>query len=77
MDIARPAVVDQHRLQPADFATGWLRQVLGFLGIHDVRVIAADRQAVVGPGRLVRAEAALDAAVAEAAAEAAAAPMAA
>lgn len=51
--------------------------MLGFLGIHDVRVIAADRQAVVGPGRLVRAEAALDAAVAEAAAEAAAAPMAA
>lgn len=26
-----------------DFATGYLRHVLGFIGIHDVRVVAADR----------------------------------
>lgn len=26
-----------------DFATGYLRHVLGFIGIHDVQVIAADR----------------------------------
>ena len=28
----------------ADFATGYLRHVLGFVGIHDVHVIAAERQ---------------------------------
>ncbi len=29
-----------------DFATGYLRHVLGFIGIHDVEVIAAGRQMV-------------------------------
>jgi len=32
----------------ADFATPYLRHVLGFLGIHEVEVIAADRQNQVG-----------------------------
>jgi FMN-dependent NADH-azoreductase len=31
---------------PMDFATGHLRHVLGFIGIHDVQVIAADRMAI-------------------------------
>ncbi|MGI9368919.1 MAG: FMN-dependent NADH-azoreductase [Ruegeria sp.] len=29
-----------------DFATGYARHVLGFIGIHDVQVIAADKMAV-------------------------------
>lgn len=29
-----------------DFATGYMRHVLGFIGIHDVQMIAADRMAV-------------------------------
>lgn len=33
---------------PIDFATPWLRHVLGFLGITDVEVIGADRQNLVG-----------------------------
>jgi len=32
-----------------DFATGYLRHVLGFLGIVDVEIIAADRAQVRGP----------------------------
>jgi len=32
-----------------DFATGYLRHVLGFLGIDDVEIIAADRAQVRGP----------------------------
>jgi FMN-dependent NADH-azoreductase len=28
---------------PVDFATGYLRHMLGFLGIEDVEVVAADR----------------------------------
>ncbi len=31
-----------------DFATPWLRQVMGFLGITDVEVIAAERQMIQG-----------------------------
>jgi FMN-dependent NADH-azoreductase len=45
---------------PVDFATAWLRHVLGFLGIDDVRVIAADRQMVVGRERIAQAEAVID-----------------
>ena len=29
-----------------DFATGYLRHVLGFIGIHDVEIVAADRMAI-------------------------------
>jgi FMN-dependent NADH-azoreductase len=28
---------------PVDFASGYLRQVLGFIGIDEVEIIAADR----------------------------------
>jgi FMN-dependent NADH-azoreductase len=45
---------------PVDFATGWLRHILGFLGIDDVRVIAADRQMALGRERIARAEAIID-----------------
>lgn len=31
---------------PADFASGYLRQVLGFIGIRDVRLIGAERVAI-------------------------------
>jgi len=31
---------------PIDFATGYLQHVLGFIGIHDVEIVAADRMAV-------------------------------
>ena len=31
-----------------DFATGYMKHVLGFIGIHDVDVIAADRQMIIG-----------------------------
>jgi len=33
-----------------DFATGYLRHVLGFLGIDDVRIVAADRLTARGEG---------------------------
>ncbi len=33
---------------PIDFATPWLRHVLGFLGMTEVEVIGADRQNIVG-----------------------------
>lgn len=45
---------------PVDFATGWLRHALAFLGIEDVRIIAADRL-MVDPARLDAAERAIDA----------------
>ncbi len=32
-----------------DFATGYMRHVLGFIGIHDVEIIAADRVMAEGP----------------------------
>jgi FMN-dependent NADH-azoreductase len=31
---------------PIDFATGWLRHVMGFVGITDVQVVRSDRQMV-------------------------------
>ncbi len=45
---------------PADFATPYVRQVLGFLGLRDVRVIAADRLMAEGEGRIERARAEID-----------------
>jgi FMN-dependent NADH-azoreductase len=42
-----------------DFATPYLRHVLGFLGITDVTVIAADRMALDGPASLEQAHAAI------------------
>ena len=44
-----------------DFATPHLRHVLGFLGISDVEVIAADRQMVVGEAAVTNALAQIDA----------------
>ncbi|MEM6296134.1 MAG: NAD(P)H-dependent oxidoreductase [Myxococcota bacterium] len=44
----------------ADFATPYLRQVLGFLGLKDVRVIAADRLMAEGDGRIEQARAEID-----------------
>lgn len=31
---------------PIDFATPWLRHVMGFVGIHDVQVVRSDRQMI-------------------------------
>jgi FMN-dependent NADH-azoreductase len=42
-----------------DFATPWLRHVLGFLGIHDVETVAAD-QLMLDPGAETRAREAID-----------------
>lgn len=42
-----------------DFATPWLRHVLGFLGIHEVETIAAD-QLMLDPGAETRAREAID-----------------
>jgi FMN-dependent NADH-azoreductase len=42
-----------------DFATPYLRHVLGFLGITDVTVVAADRMALDGPASLEQAHAAI------------------
>ncbi|MEO1292634.1 MAG: NAD(P)H-dependent oxidoreductase [Pseudomonadota bacterium] len=38
-----------------DFATGYMRHVLGFIGIHDVTVISADRLMVDADAALARA----------------------
>lgn len=38
-----------------DFATPYLRHVLGFIGIHDVTVIAADRQMVDADAAIAKA----------------------
>lgn len=46
-----------------DFATGWLKHGLGFIGLHDVRLIAADRL-MADPARKDAAEQALEASVA-------------
>ncbi|MEO0393725.1 MAG: NAD(P)H-dependent oxidoreductase [Pseudomonadota bacterium] len=35
-----------------DFATGYMRHVLGFIGIHDVHVIAADQMMAGGEAKL-------------------------
>ncbi len=43
-----------------DFATGYLRHVLGFLGIHDVEIIAADRMMVSPDAALQSAAAAVE-----------------
>lgn len=45
---------------PADFVSPWLRHILGFMGITDVSVVAADRVAV-DETSLARAEAQVDA----------------
>jgi FMN-dependent NADH-azoreductase len=42
-----------------DFATPWLRHVLGFLGIHEVETVAAD-QLMLDPGAETRAREAVD-----------------
>ncbi|MEO0681798.1 MAG: NAD(P)H-dependent oxidoreductase [Pseudomonadota bacterium] len=44
---------------PIEFATGWLRHVLGFIGIHDVELIAADR-VMMNDAAVAEAEAELD-----------------
>lgn len=44
-----------------DFATPWLRHVLGFLGIHDFHVVAAERQILQGEAALAKATAQIDA----------------
>lgn len=59
----------------ADFASAYLRHVLGFLGISDVTVIAADRLALRGDAALDQARKQIEAAVGESGvARAAAAP---
>ena len=45
----------------ADFATGYLRHVLGFVGIDAVEIVAADRTVLDPAGTVARAEAAVDA----------------
>jgi FMN-dependent NADH-azoreductase len=45
-----------------DFASGYLEHVLGFIGLNDVRMIAADRLNLDGDAALARAAAQLDAA---------------
>lgn len=44
-----------------DFATGYMKHFLGFIGIHDVEVVAADRQMVDGEAATARADNAIDA----------------
>ena len=51
-----------------DFVSGYLRHVLGFLGIHDVSVIAADRLNATGEKSLATAHAQIESELAEAAA---------
>ena len=46
---------------PIDFATGYLKHVMGFIGIHDVQVVAADRMAVDPEAALKSAQAQLSA----------------
>ena len=46
---------------PIDFATPYLKHVLGFIGITDVSVIAADRLMLDAEGSLAKAHAAIDA----------------
>lgn len=41
---------------PIDFATPWLRHVLGFVGITDVQVVRSDRQMVDAAASQARAE---------------------
>jgi len=44
-----------------DFATPYVRHVLGFLGIHDVSVIAADQLMAGGDEKIASARQAIDA----------------
>ncbi|MFT5363141.1 MAG: FMN-dependent NADH-azoreductase [Dinoroseobacter sp.] len=46
---------------PIDFATGYLRHVLGFVGITDVQIVASDRLMVDADASAAKAQAALDA----------------
>jgi FMN-dependent NADH-azoreductase len=48
-----------------DFATPYLRHVLGFLGLHDVRVIDASRLMLEGDAKIAAAARAVDEAVAK------------
>jgi len=43
-----------------DFATGYMKHVLGFIGIHDVEVVAAERIMANGPEAIANAQAAID-----------------
>jgi FMN-dependent NADH-azoreductase len=43
-----------------DFASGYLKHVLGFLGIHDVEIFAADQLMMHGEEKLVAAKTAID-----------------
>lgn len=42
---------------PVDFATPYLRHVLGFIGITDIQVVRSDRQMVDAKAAQVQAEA--------------------
>lgn len=44
-----------------DFATDYMKHVLGFIGIHDVEVVAADRMMVDADASMAKANAAIDA----------------
>lgn len=44
----------------ADYATGYLRHVLGFIGIQDVQIISADRVMANGPEAIADAKAEID-----------------
>lgn len=44
-----------------DFATPYLKHVLGFIGIHDVDVVAADRLMMDADAAMAKADAAIDA----------------
>ncbi|WP_299620994.1 NAD(P)H-dependent oxidoreductase [uncultured Tateyamaria sp.] len=43
-----------------DFASGYLRHIMGFIGIHDVEVIAADRVMANGPVAIADAKAEIE-----------------
>jgi FMN-dependent NADH-azoreductase len=43
-----------------DFATGYLRHILGFMGITDVEIVAADRLMIDETASHARANAALE-----------------
>ncbi|MGF1537985.1 MAG: FMN-dependent NADH-azoreductase [Elainellaceae cyanobacterium] len=49
-----------------DFATGYLKHILSFMGIEDIEVIGADGLLAHGEARLVEAQRQIDAAVAQA-----------
>lgn len=52
----------------ADFATGYLRHVLGFIGIADVHIVAADQQMIDAEKAAARAQSGLESVVAQVAA---------